>query len=409
MRIRRIFAAFCIASSAYAFDLDESIDRMDDALRVTAFDDNLRARFSGLLDLEVYHFSDAPSGLIQTSSHSLFNPRLTMFVDAQLGAHVYGFAQGRIDRGFDPSDNGVRGRLDEYALRVTPFREGELNIQVGKFATVAGNWVERHLSWDNPFISAPLPYEYTTNISDIVPSSSSYFYSYNYYYPPAANLKYEYLPLIWGPSYATGASISGRLGKFDYAIEMKNTSLSSRPEVWRLTKTSFSNPTVTGHVAFRPNEMWKFGVTTSEGTYLQDEIEHDLPSRHGVGDYHQILLGQDISFAWHHFQLWAEVYEVRFQLPRVGNADTLSYYLEAKYKITPQLFAAVRWNQQFFGTVPDGYGNRVHWDDDISRVEAAIGYRLTRHTQVKFEYGISRITGSSEDNHTLAGQFTVRF
>jgi hypothetical protein len=48
---------------------------------------------------------------------------------------------------------------------------------------------------------------------------------------------------------------------------------------------------------------------------------------------------------------WAEVFETRFEVPNVGNAD-LSYYLEAKYKITPQLFVALRWNQQLYGESP---------------------------------------------------------
>ena len=32
----------------------------------------------------------------------------------------------------------------------------------------------------------------------------------------------------------------------------------------------------------------------------------------------------------------------------MGNADTFAYYLEGKYKFTPQFFAALRWNQQLF-------------------------------------------------------------
>ena len=37
-----------------------------------------------------------------------------------------------------------------------------------------------------------------------------------------ANGKYSFNPVIWGPSYATGVSVSGRLGRFDYAAELKN-------------------------------------------------------------------------------------------------------------------------------------------------------------------------------------------
>jgi hypothetical protein len=55
---------------------------------------------------------------------------------------------------------------------------------------------------------------------------------------------------------------------------------------------------------------------------------------------------------------WAEFYEARFEVPNVGDADTFAYYVEAKYKFTPQLFGAVRWNQQLFNTINNGYGGR---------------------------------------------------
>ena len=45
-----------------------------------------------------------PPGLIDAAGDSLFNPRLSLFLDVQAGPHVYFFAQARLDRGFDPTD-----------------------------------------------------------------------------------------------------------------------------------------------------------------------------------------------------------------------------------------------------------------------------------------------------------------
>jgi hypothetical protein len=39
---------------------------------------------------------------------------------------------------------------------------------------------------------------------------------------------------------------------------------------------------------------------------------------------------------------------------RTLEADTLAYYVEGRYQLTPGLFAALRWNQQTFGYVDDG-------------------------------------------------------
>ena len=378
------------------------LDRVDEALTFTGFNNNVRARVSGTLDLEGYAFSGLAPGLILTTSDALFNPRLSLFVDTQLGGAVYVFTQTRVDRGFDPTDHGAQIRLDEYAVRVTPWEDGRFNIQAGQFSTVVGNWVPRHLSWENPFINAPLPYENVTAIED----KSAPYYAYLTVGPPRD--KYEYNPVIWGPSYATGISVAGRVGKFDYAAEVKNASLSSRPESWPITRMDFDNPTVSGRVGFRPNEMWTFGFSASDGAYFRPEAMHTLPAGTDIGDYHERLLGQDIGFAWHHWQLWAEFFEARFEIPRFSDADTFAYYLEAKYKFTPQIFGAVRWNQQFFSDVTNSYGGTAPWGHDLWRADLAVGYRFTAHSQLKVQYSFQD-EKNGPSSHMVAAQFTVRF
>src|SRR5437899_12081021 len=121
--------------------------------------------------------------------------------------------------------------------------------------------------------------------------------------------------------------------------------------------------------------IWDLGFSASAGPYLLSEAAPTLPAVRSIGDYRELVLGQDISFAWHHLQLWAEFYETRFEVPRVGNADTFAYYFEAKYKITPQLFAALRWTQQLFGKVDDATGAHVRWSRDLGRADIAGGYR----------------------------------
>jgi len=406
MRLLRALSFCLFACTVRAFEIDDFLDRLDTALTISAFHDNFRARLSGTLDLEIYHFEQPAPGLIDSSIDTLFNPRLTLFLDAQVGSQIYFFAQSRLDRGFDPSDHGAEVRLDEYALRVTPWEDGRVNLQAGTFATVVGNWVPRHLSWENPFINAPLIYENVTPIRDkSAPFSPLGFIQGLYYYE-----KYAFNPVIWGPSYASGFSVSGRLGRFDYAAEMKNASLSSRPESWHVTEVGFENPTFSGRAGFRPNEAWNFGLSASEGPYFRPEAESTLPPGRDIGDYREFVLGQDASFAWRHLQLWAEFYEARFEVPRVGDADTFAYYVEAKYKFTPQLFGAIRWNQQLFATISDGKGNNVRWSQDLARIDIAATYRFTTHTQLKLQYSFQHeTTGPGDDNHMLAAQFTTRF
>jgi hypothetical protein len=231
----QIFSLCVFACTACAFDIDDALDRLDSTLTISGFQDNFRARLSGTVDLEFYNFQQPAPGLIDSEIDNLFNPRLTLFLDAQAGSQVYFFAQARLDRGFDPSDHGADVRLDEYALRITPWQDGRFTLQVGKFATVVGNWVPRHLPWDNPFISAPLVYENVTAIQDK--------------YAPVFTSVFHLCTLLPGKvriqSSDLGTGLRQRdfcfrpIGSFDYAVEMKNASLSSRPESWYITENGF--------------------------------------------------------------------------------------------------------------------------------------------------------------------------
>ena len=105
-----------------------------------------------------------------------------------------------------------------------------------------------------------------------------------------------------------------------------------------------------------------------------------------------------------------EAYEARFAVPRVGDADTFSYYAEVKYKFTPQFFGAVRWNQQTFGTIEHGAGNWVKWGRDTWRIDVAPSYRFTPHLQCKLQYSLLHEAGATREySHTVALQLTARF
>lgn len=385
-------------------------EKVHDALSLHDSNDRFHFQLSGLVDLETYFIDQPAPGLIFSDRNFLLNPRLHLFLDAQIGSKIYLFLQTRVDRGFDPSDQGAQIRLDEYFLRYSPAKN--LNIQIGQFATVVGNWVARHDSWQNPFINAPLPYENLTGIWDIwAPDDTNVLLEWGHvgeYDSGDYSDKIWRNPIIWGPSYATGIAVSGSCGRFDYAAEMKNAALASRPESWNITQVGLDHPTFSGRAGFRPNEMWNLGLSASAGPYLVSDAADGLPPGRGIGDYRELVLAQDFSFAWHHLQLWAEFYEARFEVPRIGNADTFACYFEAKYKLTPQLFGALRWNQQLYGTIRDK-DHRTKWGNDIWRIDAALGYRFTDYLQAKLQYSFSRQETLRDGENLLATQVSLKF
>ncbi len=401
--------------SAAILRADDLIDRVDNALTWSAANGQWRARVSGTLDAEGYAMPETAPGLIEADGHALFNPRLALFLDAQLGERIYVFAQGRADRGFDPSADPLTARLDEYAVRWAVLPQNRLNLQVGKFATVVGNWTARHGSWNNPFITAPLPYENLTGVWDTEPPhSGGQLLVWSHVRPGLAPAiveqeKYLRIPIIWGPSYTTGFAVAGEWDRFRYAIELKNAALSSRPATWPGNETHWDHPTVSGRLRFVPNESWELGWSASSGAYLRPVAAPLLPPGAHFGDYRETVLGQDIAFAWHHLQLWAEIYAARFAIPAVGDVDTAAYYAEAKYKLTPRWSGALRWNQQLYGTVNAG-GADVRWGRNAWRVDLAPEFRFTPHVQLKLQYSVG---GGESDRwaitQLIALQSTVRF
>ena len=399
----RFFGAIVgvIAAAIAPLRAQDFLDRVDEQLSWAAFDNEVRARTSGTLDLEYYYFPQEAPGLIDASGHDLFNPRLSLFLDAQIGPSIYFFAQARFDRHFDPSERGAQARLDEYALRFTPWADGRFTVEIGKFAAVFGQWIEQHLSWENPFITAPLVYENALPLEDISAPELPYR-------GRREDEKNEYLSEIWGPNYTSGISVAGRVARFEYALQFKNASLSSRPESWDATRVGFNHPTFSGRLGYRPNESWNFGFSASDGAYFRNDAAATLPRGRGLGDYHETVVAQDVSYAHGHLQLLAEFHQARFEIPRLGNGETFGYFLEAKYKFTPQFFGALRWNQQFFNEVADGIGGSVQFAPDIWRLEIAATYRLTEHIQLKLEYYPEDEEGRPLA-HNFATQLTVRF
>jgi hypothetical protein len=384
----------------------EWLDTLEDKLSVKSRNGFFKSDLTGLLDLEGYYVDQRPPGLL-FEDESFFNPRLSLFLDTRLGSHFYVFVQARFDHGFDPGEEDFDARADEYLLRWTPWNDSRLNLQFGKFATVVGSWVQRHDSWQNPLITAPLPYENLTPVSDDdIPASPADFLARRH----IPDVKDSWLPAIWGPAYTTGWSVFGTIGKFDYAFDLKNAAISSHPYAWELNSSLWRYPTISGRVGFRPAPDWNHGASFSVGPYLSPEASDALPSGKSISDYNQFTLGYDVSYAWRRLQLWGEAFLTRFEVPNVGNADLFGYYLEAKYKINSALYAAVRWNQELFGTVSDGRGGEETWGNDMYRIDLALGYRFTRHLQSKLQYSFGHRNAALQQGEQLvAAQVTVKF
>lgn len=381
-------------------------DVLGESLSVTGADGMPSARLSMMTDVTVLVPERPPPGLLRSNDVPFVAPRAAFFFDATFGPRLAGHAQARIDRGYDPGRQpDGDARFDEYFLEALLFERGQVTLRAGKFATVFGAWVERHLAWDNPLITAPALYEDMLAITDrTAPADFATFVARH----DAPDNKAGWVPVIWGPSYTTGAALSGQVGQFDLAIEVKNAALSARPEAWSAVDHGFdTTPTVSGRIAWQPRADWTLGASASRGPYLRAEARRTLPPGRDLDDYLQTVIAADATFERHRLQLWLELARSDFEVPRVGDVGVFSGFVEARYKLAPQWWLAGRWNQSWFDDTPT---LQQSWDRDLRRLDIALGYRYDVHIEAKLEYSVGdQSGGDTNGNQLFAAQLVLWF
>jgi hypothetical protein len=401
----------CIAIAVMLLAVNEAIaqdflDALDEKLSYTSDEGNVRANLSFIGDVTLFAAEPPAQGLLFTNSDVFLAPRLSAFLDVQLGQRLLLHAQMRADRGFDPgAESGGQVRMDEYFLQYRVFDAEGLNLRAGKYPTVFGSWAPRSLVWDNPLITAPTPYDNLIPItSTSAPASAASFAARR---DMAAN-KSTWVPIIWGPSYGTGVAALGRISDFDYALEIKNVALSSPPETWdAIDNGSQGRPTATLRLGLQPAPEWKVGTSFSNGRYMDEGAQASLPAGTDVDDFKQTTWGLDAAYAHHEWQIWSELIHATFDVPRVGKVDVLSGYIEAKYKISSQFWTALRLNQSWFGDSPV---STTSWGRNTSRLDVGLGYRASTRLEAKLQYSFSRQQGpDTEGDHLFAAQAVVRF
>lgn len=338
---------------------------------------------------------DTPApALVDFTEDAFFAPRFSLAADASAGDRWFLHATTRWDRGFDAGDApDGEVRLDEILLRWRAGEDQRLNFQIGKFPTAFGAWSAGHDFFDDPFLLAPLPYSQIIGINTRNPAANSTAAiggRANGSSPAVSTLsKDQWASMIWGPSYATGASVFGATGHFDYAFEVKNAALSSHPDSW--DEVDFNDPTVTARLGYRPDAAWAFGVSASRGPWMESDVS-------GVDrdDFMQSALGLDLRWAHRDLIVSSEVVLGEFETPAAGDLRTASWFLQARWKVSPGFWLAARFGR----TVANDADGDVPWQPDVQRAEIGTGWRISQNLLLKAGY-------SYTDGDSAAGDHLV--
>lgn len=275
--------------------------------------------------------------------------------------------------------------------RLRPWPDRPFELHAGRIPPAFGGFLRRSYGRDNPLIGYPLAYQYLTSLrhdalprhaDDLIERRGTGWYT-GY---PVGNPEWRHgVPLVSAFRYDTG-------------VLARTTALSDRLEVLgSVTTGTLSNPRggddngspqVAGRIAARPVTGLVVAASAAHGGFLSDALAAEVPPGTRPSEYSQRTLGTDVEYSRAHWLVRAEWVHTAWQVPSLaapligGPLSASAFAIEGRYTILPGLYAAARIDRLSFDTVR-GTGGSASWDADVSRVEAGVGYSLTRHIVVK--------------------------
>jgi hypothetical protein len=334
----------------------------------------IEVTYNGSFVFEGYVIDTRAPGLIMEND-PFFYYKDTNIGRLSVGEHLMFFVNLQDDRGFDPDNQGFRSELVAYFVRATPFDEPWVNLQAGKFATVVGNFVPRHGTFENPFVRDPLPYDFMTVLGNGPPAPNATALLNRRNIP---DRKQRWIPMVWGPVYHTGVEAFGAVEKFEYAFCVANAALSTPPNQWDLDSQNDEHFNYEARVGYEPIIGLKLGASYALGPYLKKSRFDDMD---------QQTFGFDAAYSIGHWQFWSEFFATEWEAPNISDElRAYSYYVETRYKFTPGFYGSLRWGQIFFNEIEKANGNDTRWDRDAWRIEAGLGYFIRKNIVTRIQY-----------------------
>ena len=128
-------------------------------------------------------------------------------------------------------------------------------------------------------------------------------------------------------------------------------------------------------------------MSAASGTFLSDEVRQARPDAPSGSD-DQRALGIDAEASWGRWLIRGEFISNDWRVPPldpphiVDPLRSRSGYVEAKVRLSPRVYAAVRGDRVSFSSIQSESGMDA-WEADVSRVEYGAGFTIRRGLLVK--------------------------
>lgn len=273
-------------------------------------------------------------------------------------------------------------------VRVRPWPQHAFDVQVGRIPPSFGAYGRRTYQSDNGFIGYPLAYQYLTSLRpDAIPATVADLLvmrgrGWQPSYPLGSQEPGPGVPLVSAFRWDTGVQAHWE-GRRVEAMGSVTAGTLAAPRA----RDDNDGKQLSGRVGLRPVTGLVVGASAARGEFLAEEVVDLLPDQNAA--HAQTAFGADGEYSRDHWLVRGELVWSRWNMPlstpqTVEDLDALSGWIEGRYRITPRVVAAARFDSLAFSKVQAGSGVMRSWDAGVRRFEADAGYYLQRNLMVRF-------------------------
>jgi len=290
--------------------------------------------------------------------------------------------------------------LRPYALylRIRPWAARDFDIQAGRIPPTFGAFARRSYVADNPLIGYPLAYQYLSTLrADALPATADELlqkksFGWLVRYPVGSQTLDHGVPVVTALRWDTGVQVHA--GMFKARPLGVTASVTTGTLSNPLVRDDNGGKQVAGRLEWRPTPGLNLGMSGSHGEFVSTAAANaalPAPRPDTLAGFAQTAWGADVEYSRDYFLVRSEVIASRWRIPfanepnRHDPLDSLSAFVEGRYKIRPGFYVAMRVDHLGFGSIT-GQTQSGPWDAPVSRLEAGAGYSLFRNLLLKGAY-----------------------
>ncbi len=310
-----------------------------------------------------------------------FNPvRVRLFADSRVDTSLSFFSEMLFD-------NGAPVRLQGAYAALHP-KFAPIEVQAGLIPFGVGLYPDRCYPEQNPLIAAPLLYQHHTLLrrGGLLPGTVDSLLALRRAQggqQAVGNGAAAGLPVVDEEWWDTGVMVRGGYTTVEYSIGITNGTVSNPRGV-----ENNGGKQVLGRLNVHLGPTLALGTSYAFGAYLDRSVSSSLPGTTSIDGYHQYLFAGDMEFQLGHLEAGGEFMHSSWDVTTrdLSSVAVNGGYLQVRYVLSPGLFVAGRGESMRFSHVTGSDGVATPWDANVDRVEAGLGYYLSRDALVKLDY-----------------------